>query len=462
MQDFRPILIVDAARACSIALCTDLVAMLRKHFDRPIRVAGAIIANLPAEASVLLVRSECEPLFALLGPLRRRFARAGMIGLPVDVNGHAEDMLKLLALGADDFLCPPVRPVDLVPRVQRLIAQPDIPESEQPQRFPFIMGRSRALLRVIDKVPCIARSEATCILYGETGSGKELFARAIHYSSPRSSAPFVPVNCGALPDSLLENELFGHAKGAYTDACSKEEGLLSMAEHGTLFLDEVDTLHPAAQVKLLRLLQDREYRPLGSTHTTRADVRILAATNTDLRLLVASRHFREDLFHRLNVLYLDIPSLRERLDDIPELAHVLVSRYSKATHPHGLRLSVTAVHRLMSYSWPGNVRELESVLQRAVVLAAPDAVLLQPADIDLPREPETGEPAFGPLREAKRSAVRQFEHSYLVGAMAGCGGNVSRAALVAGMERRGFQRLLQKHAIDRRTFLPARAAAARA
>jgi DNA-binding NtrC family response regulator len=312
------------------------------------------------------------------------------------------------------------------------------------------VGESACFLRVIEKISPLARSEATVLILGETGTGKELFARAIHYHSPRKGKPFIPVNCGALPDHLVENELFGHTKGAFTDASSAEKGLLAEAEGGTLFLDEIDTLSASAQVKLLRFLQDREYRPLGSAKSRIADVRIIAATNADLRQQVQAKRFREDLYYRLKILSLSLPPLRERVEDIPLLATHFLTRYGSQYGQGSVRLSSGALQKLRAYPWPGNVRELEGVIQQAVILASSST--LRPDDLDLPSPYPSRVSEGDSFREAKTQAIGQFERAYLIDLLATHEGNVTRAAKSAGKERRAFQRLLQKYDLNRCAF----------
>ncbi|HSE87782.1 MAG TPA: sigma-54 dependent transcriptional regulator, partial [Candidatus Binatia bacterium] len=290
----------------------------------------------------------------------------------------------------------------------------------------------------------------TALICGETGTGKELVAREIHDQSARKRNPFVPVNCGALPDSVLENELFGHAKGAFTDASSTETGLVGEAEGGTIFLDEVDTLSPSAQVKLLRFLQNKEYRPLGAAKYLIANVRIIAATNTDLKREVLERRFREDMYYRLTSLSIHLPPLRERIEDVPLLATYFLNRYTNEYARGSLHLSAEALQKLMAYAWPGNVRELEGTLQRAVVLTS--ASILQPEDIDLPVWFKNAVNNSDPLRDAKADAIQHFERSYLVNLLAQAQGNVSVAARRAGKDRRTFQRLLHKYGLQRRCF----------
>jgi DNA-binding NtrC family response regulator len=275
-------------------------------------------------------------------------------------------------------------------------------------------------------------------------------ARAIHYQGSRQGKPFIPVNCGALPDHLFENELFGHAKGAFTDASSGEKGLIAEAEQGTLFLDEIDALSHSGQVKLLRFLQNGEYRPIGSSRSMIGDVRVLAATNVDLLQRVKSNVFREDLYYRLNSLSLPIPPLRERTEDVALFVSYFLDRYATEHSQKAREISQAGLRKLMAYSWPGNVRELESVMTRALVFTTSET--LREADIELPSCDRDESSSTQSLREAKTSTIKTFERGYLVKLLATHEGNVTHAAKAAGKERRTFQRLLRKHNLDRQSF----------
>ncbi len=329
-----------------------------------------------------------------------------------------------------------------------------------------LIGTSKCFLQATGMIPILSASKSTVLLSGETGTGKELFARAIHYSGERRSKPFVPVNCAALPDHLIENELFGHSKGAFTGAHLEKSGLLQEADGGTLFLDEINSLSFSVQSKLLRVLQDQEFRPLGSTKSKTINVKIIAATNTDLRYLVETRQFREDLFYRLNVLSLALPPLRDRKEDILLLANHSLNVYAKEFGKKTLHLSHAAKVKLMGYFWPGNVRELQGVLQRAVAMASGD--LLEAHDLDLPEteKPELTGPTMALMsregvsdncsfQDMKAKVIEEFERAYLSELLAIHQGNISKAARVAKKERRAFQRLLHKHGLDRRIFTAA-------
>ena len=317
-------------------------------------------------------------------------------------------------------------------------------------RLEVLVGNSLSFLQAIGDIPLLAKSDATVLIEGETGTGKELVARAIHYRSAREGKPFIPVNCGALPDHLFENEMFGHIKGAFTDASSAEKGLVGEAEGGTILLDEVDMLSASAQVKLLRFLHDKEYRPLGSSRNLIADVRIVAATNVNLLHQVQGKKFREDLYYRLSALSICLPPLRDRIEDIPLLATHFLARYARQYGRGSLHLSPGVGEKLLAYPWPGNVRELEGAIQRAVVLTS--GSVLQPDDVDLPGSFKSEVSEGGSFRDSKAQAIEQFERAYLINLLTSHQGNITRAARRAGKERRSFQRLLRKYGLERQVF----------
>jgi DNA-binding NtrC family response regulator len=336
------------------------------------------------------------------------------------------------------------------PSVEGLIAR-----LRDAQALGKLVGRSAAFLSAIEPVPAVAKSDATVLITGETGTGKELVAHAIHYLSGRAGHPFSPVNCGSLPDTLLEDELFGHEAGAFTDARSRRQGLLSESEKGTLFLDEVDSLTPRGQVAFLRLLEDRKYRALGSSRQQQADVRFLAACNTPLEQLVGTGAFRSDLYYRLSVITIRLPPLRDRRDDIP----LLVERFLEKHTPPGQtvpRLAADALEALVAFDWAGNVRELESVILRGILLG--DRKTIRRRDLALPTAPDgaalaaVDPAASGSYQSLKRQAIAAFERQYLTRLMKQSCGNVSQAARAAGKERRELGRLLKKHQLDRAVF----------
>ncbi|MBU6402239.1 MAG: sigma-54 dependent transcriptional regulator [Verrucomicrobia bacterium] len=306
-----------------------------------------------------------------------------------------------------------------------------------------MLGESPVFVHAIRQIPKLARCDASVFILGETGTGKEMCARAIHHLGSRAEHPFIPVNCGAIPAELVENELFGHAAGAFTGASSAVAGLIQDAEGGTLFLDEIDSLPLPTQVKFLRFLQDQEYRPLGARKSCQANLRIIAASNTDLEAMVRAGRFRADLFYRLSILPLKLPPLRERQEDIPLLARHFVVKHAQAFSLPVKELSQPAMERLMAYGWPGNVRELENIVTRAMLLSEQPRITGQ--DICLP-DPvvERGEMTFKAL---KAQAVAAFETGCIRRLLALNNGNISRAARAAGKNRRAFWQLMRKHHI---------------
>ena len=317
------------------------------------------------------------------------------------------------------------------------------------------IGQAPAFREVLAKLPNLAAADAAVLISGETGTGKELVARAIHGLSRRTMSPFVAVNCGALIDTLFESELFGHERGAFTDAHARRQGLMAQAAGGTLFLDEADTLTPRGQVALLRALQDRSFRPLGSTSEHRVDVRFLAATNARLDRLVESGSFRADLYYRLCVFSVALPALRDRREDILPLAYHFLRKHASSPGPV-LDLSADAVEALLAWDWPGNVRELESAIVRAISVARDGVVAA--VDLGLPGlagGPGAAQSAGAPrtFKTQKRRILEVFERQYLIRLMTEHRGNVSRAARTAGKERRDLGKLLKRHGLDPRQFV---------
>jgi two-component system response regulator GlrR len=358
--------------------------------------------------------------------------------------------------GATDFLVLPLQPDELIIRVKRAVglsrAGTSVPESAAPtQSADGLIGRTAVFQRQLARLPMMAGCDAGVLICGETGTGKELFAQAIHYRSARASRPWVAVNCAAIPPELLESELFGHARGAYTNAYAAREGLVREAEGGTLFLDEIDCIPYNAQAKLLRFLQEKEFRPVGSNAIHRADVRIIAASNGSLRALVAVGRFRQDLYYRLNVLPLALPPLRERRDDIAELAEAFVARFARQFNRPAESLSARAIAILQDYPWPGNVRELEHVIERAVLMS--ERRLLDADDLDLEFSTDENGPDES-FRAAKSKVIGAFERSYIERLLIAHDGNVTHAAQAAKKNRRAFFELLRKHKIVAERFRP--------
>jgi two-component system response regulator GlrR len=316
----------------------------------------------------------------------------------------------------------------------------------------ILIGQSPAFLAAKAQITQVAHYDVNVLILGETGTGKELFARSIHYLSARAQHPFIPVNCGAIPTDLVENELFGHVRGAFTGAASTAVGLIREAHGGTLFLDEIDALPFLAQVKLLRFLQEKEYRPLGSSKTHHVDLRIVAATNVSIEQAVREGRFRQDLYYRLNIIPVTLPRLCDRKEDIPILARHFLLKYAGEFRKSIIAFSDAAMRQLLLYEWPGNVRELEHVVQRAVVLSQQE--IIREEALGLPQAPS--QQSCHSFKDAKARAVEQFERSYLAALLSAHQGNVAQAAHTAKKHRRALWQLIAKHHIDTSRFRVAR------
>jgi DNA-binding NtrC family response regulator len=365
----------------------------------------------------------------------------------ITAYGSVEAAVSALKLGANDYFSKPWDNEKLIIEIDRMIARRDLErENTQLKRalkqrysFPNIIGKSERMLRLLDLVGQVATSRSTILITGETGTGKELVAKAIHANSPRADQMFVAVNSGSLPPELLESTLFGHVRGAFTSAIQTKKGYFEVADRGTIFFDEIGTLGPETQIKLLRVLQEKEFTPLGATEPIRVDVRILTATNADLAQLVKENKFREDLYYRLNVINIGLPPLRERKEDIPALVNHFFTYYGKenskfidSSEKTLLRFAPEAMQILMEYNWPGNVRELENVVERAVVLAneplvpidvLPDTVL-QASGVRVARAEGTPLPADASLFEI----VNDFERRIIIDRLERCSWSQTEAA----------------------------------
>ena len=316
----------------------------------------------------------------LLAEIKRLHAHIPVIML----TGHAglDDAIVAMKQGAYDFLTKPVHLEKLFLVLTRAFS--DVQAKEQAQvlatrlnaapSLQKIVGESPIIHSLIEKTKQIASTDATVLLTGESGTGKELFASAIHENSQRAEAAFIKVNCGALPENLLESELFGHEKGAFTGAAARRKGRFELADGGTIFLDEIGDISPAVQVKLLRVLQEREFERVGGEETIKVDIRVISATNKDLRKAVSEGAFREDLFYRLNVIQLDIPPLRDRVEDIPALADTFLKRYAEKYHKKVSSFTPEVIQKMRAYPWPGNIRELQNAVETAVVLSSGDTI----------------------------------------------------------------------------------------
>lgn len=330
---------------------------------------------------------------------------------------------------------------------------PSLPPIVKPRSMASVIGESRELLEVYEVVDRVADTTCTVLITGESGTGKELVARAVHQASNRANGPFVAINCGAIPEALLESELFGHARGAFTGAHAAKTGRLGLADKGTLFLDEVGELPLSLQVKLLRVLQAHEYSPVGDTRTLRADVRIVAATNIDLEKAVASGNFRQDLYYRLNVIHLQVPPLRRRTSDIPLLVEYFMKQASEKTGRKPKQLSPAAYQILANYDWPGNVRELENTIERAMLLCTSERI--EPRDLPVRIRGLGGEQSDATTHTLPdagvdlRAAVETFENELIRQALDRTGWNKNRAALLLRINRTTLVEMLKRKRIQR-------------
>jgi DNA-binding NtrC family response regulator len=443
---------------------------LRLLFERPFDVL--VVDNVMPETSGLdLIRE------FMAGAADTRAAgrsAAGLKAVPSDVEGRAatssgpgedrpqivmmtahatvESAIEAMKLGAFDYLQKPFEIDELLVVVgralehQRLRTEYRYLINERDEQFDHygIIGRSRAMVDVIRRAERVAETKSTVLITGETGTGKELVARAIHDRSAQRHMPLIKVNCAAIPETLLESELFGHVRGAFTGATTTKKGKFALADGGTIFLDEIGTMTPALQSKLLRVLQEREFEPLGAERTEKVDVRVIAATNRDLRQMVADNRFQEDLFYRLNVIPIDIPPLRERREDIPPLVEHFVRKHAQRVGRRIERIEDGVLSALQQYDWPGNVRELENTIERAVVLS--------PGPVITPRAVSiigTATPTTSGLPSLKlRQNIEWVERETIRRALDSAAGVKKDAAELMGISQRALSYYLAKYRLD--------------
>ncbi len=376
--------------------------------------------------------------------------------------GTIETAVEAIKRGAYDYLSKPANLDEIVLTVKRALEHKDLKEQnvalrsqiQEQHRLEKLIGQSTPMQQLYGIIKRVARTDSTVLITGESGTGKELIANAIHFQSNRADMPFVPINCGAIPEELLESELFGHEKGAFTGAFKERRGRFELANKGTVFLDEIGEMSPKLQVKLLRFLQETKFQRVGGSRTVEVDVRILAATNKDLERAVAGNEFREDLFYRLNVIPIQVPPLRERAGDVSLLIrHFLNQHCLKKNIPHK-RMSNAAVESLKQYDWPGNVRELENVIERLVILTDSEEIQLH----DLPKrmqtcEPVCAEPETAPIELGEdginlKELLDNLENRLIVDALQRTGGVKNKAAKLLGLNRTTLIEKMKKKQID--------------
>lgn len=362
--------------------------------------------------------------------------------------GSIDTAVEAMKIGANDYITKPVDLRDLMLRISKvhqenlLLQENRLLRQEVRKKFQFsnIIGKSRKMQEVFTLIEKVAPSNSTVIIYGGSGTGKELVAKAIHYNSPRAEHPFIPFNCSAIPETLVESELFGHMKGAFTGAVQTKKGLFEEANGGTLFLDEIATLLPSVQVKLLRVLQEKEVMKIGSTERTKIDVRMIAATNEDLEANMKKGKFREDLFYRLHVFPIFLPDLKDRKEDIPLLAYHFLDLYAKEARKEIKGISKEAMDLLLDYAWPGNVRELENAIERAVIMAEGELLVPQ----DLPKDLAEGTSFLIRRGVKERKSLDEIKAEYILQILKETNGNKKIAADILKVNPRTLYRFEKK------------------
>jgi two-component system response regulator PilR (NtrC family) len=460
------ILVVDDERSMR-----EMLAILLKREGHDVVVAenGRAAIDLLNQRPFDLVVSDARmPDLDGLEVLRHaRSINPSMIAIMVTAYGSPDLIRGVAQLGVNDYVEKPFNTEVLRFRIRKELDRKRLQQENvllkramhSANQFTNIIGNSSAMLQVFDMVEAIAPTSSTVLITGESGTGKELVARAIHVRSPRSDRPFVAVNCGALTETLLDSELFGHMRGSFTGADGNRKGLIEIADKGTIFLDEIGEMSPMLQVKILRVLQERKFRRVGGNEEVEADIRIIAATNRDLSKMVADGQFREDLFYRINVIPVRLPSLRERIEDVPLLAEHFVAKFAEQMKKPIIGISGAAMARLQAHTWPGNVRELENAMERAVALERTPSILPE----SLPEAPRVAEgvPAAGMALPAGTGAppstslpekgfdleqhVQHLEREYIAEALRRSNGVKVKAAELLGMSFRSFRYYMKKY-----------------
>ena len=406
--------------------------------------------EVPFDLAIIDIRMPDVSGIEVLKAVKR--ANTQMPVLMTTAYSSMNTAIEAIREGAYDYLSKPCKMEELTITVRRALEQSKLLRENQyfrqelrdKYKFENIVGSTPAMLAVYKTVARLVDNKATVLIQGESGTGKELIARAIHFNGPRAERPFVAVECASLAESLLESELFGHVRGAFTGAVETKKGLFEIADGGTIFLDEIAEISPGLQAKLLRVLQEHEIRRVGGTQPIALDVRVIAATNKDVEALVKVERFREDLFYRLNVVTLHLPPLRERQEDIPLLASYFLRKYNEANHKLISHITPEAMDLLCSYHWPGNVRELEHTIERAVTLTMNSALL--PADLPPRLQAQTILPHLG--TSPPLLTLEELEKQHIQVVLRATHGNKKRAAQILGINRRSLYRMAKRYGLD--------------
>lgn len=427
----------------------------------PLDVAR-LLEETPVDLLISDLRMPGQSGIELLETVRQKHDRLPVI--VITAYGTIESAVEAMQKGAFSFITKPFKKEEILIQIEKALEFQRLRNEnrslkqvlDDQVKYPFLIGSSPVMERVYQRILQVAKSTATILITGETGTGKELAAKTVHFHSQRKDKNFVAVNCSALPETLIESELFGHLKGSFTGAIRDKKGLVEEAEGGTLFLDEIGDLNLIMQTKLLRLLQEGEYKPVGSSKTFTADVRFITATNQDLIEKVRKKEFREDLYYRLNVIQIVMPPLRERKDDIPLLVRHFIEKINRVNQKAVQGVAPEALDLLVAREWPGNIRELENVIERGVILSAGDllqAADLFPADQPTPFIFDIQEDIFqAPFKDAKERLIADFHTEYIKRVLARVGGNVSLAAKECGLKRPYLHRLMKESDIKAKTY----------
>ena len=446
------------------------IVLRRDGYDVTVAVNGREALDILQRERIDLLLSDIRmPDMSGVDVLRAaKEANRELIAFMMTAFASTDTAVEAMRLGAVDYFTKPFSMDELRLKVRQHLQALQVKQENVllkralnvSHEFCNIIGRSDAMVELFKMIETIARTTSTVLITGESGTGKDLVARAVHYNSLRRDRPFVALNCGGLPETLLESELFGHMRGAFTGADTNKKGLVEVAERGTIFLDEIGEMNQTMQVKLLRVLQDRRFRRLGGTEEVQADIRVIAATNQNLQKLVAEGRFREDLYYRINVIQVHLPPLRDRLDDVPLLAEHFLGKYAKAADSPVRGISHDAQALLSAYSWPGNVRELENVIERAVALeqtalVLPESLPLHVRTLDagstrrVAAGPSVSTPAAAGLPDIEEgfnleALGEEFYRHYIALALERAGGVQTRAAELLGMSFRSFRYYAKK------------------
>ncbi len=379
--------------------------------------------------------------------------------------GNIESAVKAIKKGAYDFIAKPFEQDEIIFKIQKALERSLLLKENRrllkSNKFSPIdlIGQSEPMQKVFEQINMVASSDITVLITGESGTGKDLTAKSIHALSPRKNRSFIPVNCPTIPEHILESELFGYKKGAFTNASRDKIGLFQAADKGTIFLDEIGDIGSSIQTKLLRVLQEKEIKPLGDTKVKKVDVRIIASTNSDLEQKIADNEFRQDFFYRLNVLPIELPPLRERITDIPILAKHLVAKQCEKLNKSPKIISEEVMDLLMKHPWPGNVRELENIIVQGILYSKGDNIALSDIPLkDIKIEKESHKRSYNdtiaslPYKEAKEKLLHEFNHDYIGARLSSSNGNITQAARQCNMDRQALQQIMKRFAIDPEPF----------